>query len=51
MPLRDLRGEMQIRTGEELVRHLSGFSLDVKFWAGVWFFAPGGGVDQDAAPA
>jgi xylose isomerase len=30
-----------------LVRHLNSFSLDLKFSAGVWFFAPGGGRFHD----
>jgi xylose isomerase len=36
-----------VRTGEDLVRHLNSFSLDLKFSAGVWFFAPGGGRFHD----
>ena len=47
MPLRDLRGQRTIRKGEELVKHLSSFSLDLKFSAGVWYFAPGGGRFHD----
>jgi xylose isomerase len=43
MALADLRGQRVIRTGEELVRHLNSFSLELKFSAGVWFFSPGGG--------
>ncbi|MCD6360606.1 MAG: TIM barrel protein, partial [Armatimonadetes bacterium] len=34
-------------TGEELVKHLDSFELDLKFSAGVWFFAPGGGRFHD----
>lgn len=52
MPLCDLRSQATVRTGEELVRHLQSFSLDLKFSAGVWFFAPGGGRFHDRyAPA
>ncbi|MGI5817149.1 MAG: TIM barrel protein [Armatimonadota bacterium] len=43
MPIRDLSGQKVRRSGEELVRHLESFELDLKFTAGVWFFAPGGG--------
>ncbi len=43
MPLVDLRGQRTIRTGEELVKHLQTFSLEMKFSAGVWYFSPGGG--------
>ncbi|NPV07044.1 MAG: TIM barrel protein [Anaerolineae bacterium] len=39
----DLRYQSERRTPEEMVRHLKSFSLDLKFSAGVWFFAPGGG--------
>ncbi len=47
MALVDLRGQRKIRTGDELVRHLESFSLEMKFSAGVWFFAPGGGRFHD----
>jgi xylose isomerase len=30
-----------------MVKHLEGFDLDLKFSAGVWFFAPGGGRFHD----
>lgn len=36
------------RTPEELVEHLKGFELDLRFSAGVWFFFPGGGRFHDA---
>src|SRR5512139_3372978 len=39
----DLRPQAVRRTPEELVRHLNSFELELKFSAGVWFFAPGGG--------
>jgi len=47
MPIQDLSGQKVRRTGEELVRHLESFELDLKFTAGVWFFAPGGGRFHD----
>ncbi len=43
MPIRDLSGQKVRRSGDELVRHLESFDLDLRFTAGVWFFAPGGG--------
>ncbi|MFW5866536.1 MAG: TIM barrel protein [Armatimonadota bacterium] len=43
MPIKDLSGQKTRRSGEELVRHLESFELDLQFTAGVWFFAPGGG--------
>lgn len=47
MPITDLSGQKVRRSGEELVRHLESFELDLKFTAGVWFFAPGGGRFHD----
>ncbi len=47
MPIRDLSGEKVRRTGEELVKHLESFELDLKFTAGVWFFSPAGGRFHD----
>jgi xylose isomerase len=47
MSLVDLRNQKLIRTGDDLVRHLETFSLDLKFSAGVWFFAPAGGRFHD----
>ncbi|MCD6350966.1 MAG: TIM barrel protein [Armatimonadetes bacterium] len=47
MPFVDHRGQKTVRTGQELVDHLKSFSLDLKFSAGVWFFAPGGGRFHD----
>lgn len=47
MPLADLRAQNTRRTGQELIDHLNSFSLDLKFSAGVWFFAPGGGRFHD----
>ena len=43
MALKDLRGQKTRRTPEEMIEHLKTFELDLKFSAGVWFFAPGGG--------
>ncbi|MFP4250715.1 MAG: TIM barrel protein, partial [Armatimonadota bacterium] len=43
MPIKDLSGQKTRRSGDELVRHLESFELDLQFTAGVWFFAPGGG--------
>ncbi len=43
MPIRDLSGQKVRRSGEDLVRHLETFELDLRFTAGVWFFGPGGG--------
>ena len=36
----DLRSQVVVRTGDELVKHLQTFRLDLKITAGVWFFAP-----------
>ncbi len=47
MPISDLSRQKVRRSGEELVRHLESFELDLKFTAGVWFFAPGGGRFHD----
>ncbi len=47
MPIQDLSGQKVRRSGEELVKHLESFELDLKFTAGVWFFAPGGGRFHD----
>jgi len=35
------------RTPDELVEHLNSFELDLKFSAGIWYFAPGGGRFHD----
>jgi xylose isomerase len=42
MPLQDLRPQATRRSGQELLNHLNTFSLDLKFTAGVWFYAPVG---------
>ena len=47
MPIKDLSGQKTRRSGDELVRHLENFELDLQFTAGVWFFAPGGGRFHD----
>jgi xylose isomerase len=47
MPLQDLRSQATRRTPDELVVHLNRFELDLKFSAGIWYFAPGGGRFHD----
>jgi len=47
MPIFDIRDQAQRRTTEETIAHLNGFELDLRFSAGVWFFAPGGGRFRD----
>lgn len=47
MALIDLRGQKTRRTPDALVKHLNSFELDLKFSAGIWFFAPGGGRFHD----
>jgi xylose isomerase len=42
MGLVDLRSQATRRTPEELLKHLQTFELDLKFSAGIWFFAKGG---------
>jgi xylose isomerase len=41
MALVDLRPQAKRRTQKELVKHLQTFDLELKFSAGVWFFAKG----------
>ena len=48
MPLRDLRHQAQRRNATEWLAHMNSFSLDLKFSAGVWFFAKGGIRFHDA---
>jgi len=43
MAVIDIRAQAKRRSPEELIQHLKSFSLDLKFSAGVWFLAPGGG--------
>jgi xylose isomerase len=47
MPLADLRSQAARKTPEDLIKHLGSFELDLKFSAGVWFFAPSGGRFHD----
>ena len=47
MGLVDLRKQWKRRSPAQLAKHLKGFKLDLKFSAGVWFFAPGGGRFHD----
>ncbi|MDY7040863.1 MAG: TIM barrel protein [Chloroflexota bacterium] len=47
MALQDIRSQTVRRTPEELVEHLDSFELDLKFSAGIWYFAPGGGRFHD----
>jgi len=47
MALVDLRSQAKRRSPDELVKHLKSFELDLKFTAGVWYFAPGGGRFHD----
>lgn len=47
MPVQDLRPQAQRRTPEDLVEHLNRFELNLRFSAGVWYFAPGGGRFHD----
>jgi xylose isomerase len=42
MALVDLRSQATRHTPDELVEHMKTFELDLKFSAGVWFFAKGG---------
>ena len=47
MALVDIREQAKRRTPEELVENLNSFELDLKFSAGIWYFAPGGGRFHD----
>jgi len=47
MNLISLKEQKTRRTGDALVNHLKSFNLDLRFSAGVWFFAPGGGRFHD----
>jgi xylose isomerase len=42
MPLQDLRPQAQHRSPEQMLEHLKNFNLELKFTAGVWFYAPVG---------
>lgn len=43
MALVDLRDQAKVRNPDELLKHLQTFNLELKFSAGVWYFAPSGG--------
>jgi len=47
MGLVDLRGQMARKSPEQMVKQLREFSLELKFSAGVWYFAPSGGRFHD----
>jgi xylose isomerase len=47
MAVVDIRPQATRRTKDELVAHMNNFSLDMKFSAGIWFAAPGGGRFHD----
>jgi xylose isomerase len=47
MALVDLRSQAKRRSADELIKRLKSFELDLKFTAGVWYFAPGGGRFHD----
>ena len=41
MAIKDLKKQKTRRSPEEMIKHLDSFNLDLKFSAGVWYFAPG----------
>ena len=43
----DFREQAKRRSPDEMVKQLKSFELELKFSAGVWFFAPGGGRFHD----
>jgi xylose isomerase len=43
----DLRYQTGRRSQAEMLAHLKGFPLDLKFSVGIWFFTPGGGRFHD----
>ncbi len=47
MPLINIRAQGKRRSAAQLLRHLHDFSLDLRFSAGVWYFAPGAGRFHD----
>ena len=47
MAVADIRDQAKRLEPEALIKHLDTFSLDLKFSAGVWFLAPGGGRFHD----
>ena len=48
MPLRDLRHQAKRHSATEWLTHMGSFALDLKFSAGIWFFAKGGIRFHDA---
>jgi xylose isomerase len=40
MPLTDLRAQATRRADDQVLAHLRGFTLDLKFSAGIWYFSP-----------
>ena len=40
MPFHDIRAQATRRTPEELLQHLNGFELDLRFTAGLWYLSP-----------
>ena len=48
MPLQDLRSQAKRRSADEWLDHMNRFTLDLRFSAGVWFFAKGGIRFHDA---
>jgi xylose isomerase len=44
----DLRPQKIERTPEEMLKHLKGSRLRLRFSIGVWYFYPGGGRFHDA---
>ncbi len=47
MSLVDHRAQSARRSGASMVQHMGTFSLELRFSAGVWFFAPSGGRFHD----
>lgn len=47
MELVDFRLQAARRNTDEMVRHLQSFELELKFSAGIWYFAPAGGRFHD----
>jgi xylose isomerase len=47
MSLVDHRTQSERRSGASMAEHMESFHLDLKFTAGIWFFAPGGGRFHD----
>ena len=47
MALISLKNQAKRKTPAAMLKHLNSFNLELKFTAGVWFFAPGGGRFHD----